>query len=133
MSDIRTKLVLWGASAEEAKVIIELLIRDRFISNERYARMFASEKARFNKWGPKKIEMALKAKGVEKEIVELALNEVQELFTGVTLAQLLKSKMKSIKAKNDYDLKSKLLRFGISRGFSYEQVHEVVDKVINRN
>ena len=38
------------------------------------------------------------------------------------LRPLLKSKRKSIRAANEYELNTKLARFGISRGFSFDQI-----------
>jgi len=122
ISDIRTKLYSWGATKEQIEVIIKSLINDNFLNQKRFSKLFASEKARFNKWGPRKIEQALMMKGFGKDEIAEALAEIQDYFDDDTLAQLLKNKMRSIKAKDEYDLKIKLIRFGISRGYEYGKV-----------
>ena len=133
ISDIKTKLFTWGADKEQIKEIIDALIRDNFINEERYSRFFAAEKARFNKWGPKKIEQTLKLKGICNDDIRNALGEVEYYLTADALEQIIRNKAKGIKAKNDFDLKQKLIRFGVSRGFSYPVLIEIIDKMIAEN
>ena len=46
-----------------------------------------------------------------------------------TLLPLLKSKYKSIKAKNDYERSMKLIRFALGRGYSMDVIHKCIDKM----
>jgi len=131
--DIRQKLLQWGVDTEEIKKIIDLLVKDGFIDESRYAISFAREKARFNKWGPKKIEMALRAKRIADEHIATALSESAEHSNDDMLRELLAAKAKTIKAKDSYDLKTKLIRFGMSRGFEYGRVLGIVEKILNTN
>ncbi len=129
--DISKKLVAWGATKKETDEIISLLLKENFIDEKRYARMFASEKVRFNKWGPKKVELALRVKKISKDDIIFALNEINELFKPEQLHEILLKKVKSINAKNVFDFKNKLVRFGVSRGFEYEQVLREVEKIVS--
>jgi regulatory protein len=131
ISDIRTKLFVWGATKEQSQKVIDSLIEDNFLNQKRFAKLFASEKARFNKWGPRKIEQALQVKGFGKDEIAEALAEIQDLFDADTLTLLLKNKMRSIKAKDKYDLKNKLIRFGISRGYEYGKVLAAVEECMS--
>lgn len=130
VSDISKKLYLWGASKTEIDEIISLLLKESFIDQKRYARIFASEKARFNKWGPKKIEFALRAKKIADDDIKSALLEVQDFFSGETISKLLKAKTKSVKFSSTYELKNKLIRFGLSKGFEYTNVLVEVEKIL---
>ena len=42
----------------------------------------------------------------------------------------LRRKMGTLKAKDGYDLRAKLLRFGAGRGYDFDRVSETVDKLI---
>ena len=42
---------------------------------------------------------------------------------------VLTSKRKTIKADSDYERNTKLLRFALGRGFTFQQVKEVIDDV----
>ncbi len=128
--DIKKKLLQWDVDEMEGGKIINALLEDEFINESRYAISFAREKSRFNKWGPKKIEMALRAKRIADEHIAIALAESAEHSNDDMLRELLTSKAKTIKAKDSYDLKTKLIRFGMSRGFEYGRVLGIVEKIV---
>ena len=60
----------WGVADEEAKRVLARLQADRFIDDGRYAEAFVRDKLNLSGWGGYKIKMALRAKGVAKEIIE---------------------------------------------------------------
>lgn len=126
--DIKAKLKLWNVSSEDIEKIIGQLIKDNFISDERYAAMYVRDKVKFNKWGPIKIAQALRAKRISETIIKESLNEFGSKDNEKTITELLKKKAGSIKAKSAQDLKIKLIRFGVSRGFEYSTIISIVDK-----
>lgn len=129
LSDIKTKLKQWGATPEMSDEIIPLLLADKFIDEERYARMYTNEKARINKWGKIRITQSLRAKGVSQENIETAIEGVEELASSENLMGLLKRKIATTKAKSAQDLKVKLLRFATYRGFSYSEIQKALEKL----
>ena len=129
--DIKRKLTQWGVDPEKILAILGSLIDDGFIDEKRYALTFARDKARFNKWGSKKIEMALRAKRIPQENIQQAISEVESFLGKDTLSDLLDKKLRTLKYKDRYDLKSKLLRFGVSRGFEYGDVLDVVEQLLS--
>lgn len=131
--DVSKKLLGWGASHKEAEEIILRLKDDNFINQKRFAKIFASEKARFNKWGPKKIEFALRAKKVSDDDIKSALLEVQDFFSSETISKIIKAKIKSVKFSSPYELKNKLIRFGMSKGFEYSNVLAEVEKILRED
>jgi regulatory protein len=130
ISEIRLKLTQWQQSEDDSQKIIKSLESEGFINETRYSLAFAREKARFNKWGPRKIEMALRAKRISDDDIQQALAEVEQFTSTESLTDLLTKKAKTIKHKDKYDLKNKLLRFALSRGFAYGEVLGVVDKLV---
>lgn len=120
--DIRTKLNQWGTPPEMIPNIEKELLSEKFIDESRFSLNFARDKARFNKWGPKKIEMSLRAKRISDENIQKALVEVEPFTNSDTLTDLLFRKAKTIKHSDKYELKSKLIRFGMSRGFDYNEI-----------
>jgi regulatory protein len=130
ISEIRLKLTQWQQSEDDSQKIIKSLVSEGFINETRYSLAFAREKARFNKWGPRKIEMALRAKRISDDDIQQALAEVEQFTSTESLTDLLTKKAKTIKHKDKYDLKTKLLRFALSRGFAYGEVLGVVEGVV---
>lgn len=131
-NDIRLKLTQWQINPAEAEKIINKLVSDGFIDDERYARMFVHDKSKFNKWGPIKISYTLKSKRIPDNIIKSALQEVIS-DDDKSLKELLRRKLKNLKAKTPYELKVKLIRFGVSRGYEYEVVNKIVSSIVKEH
>ncbi|HLN20380.1 MAG TPA: regulatory protein RecX [Bacteroidales bacterium] len=115
--DMREKVRMWGAGEKETEKIITTLIDEKFIDELRYAKAFVNDKFRYNKWGRIKLSAGLKMKGIKPELIREALGSIDDEQYRNTLESLLKLHGRSIKAKNDYEFRAKLMRFGQSRGF----------------
>lgn len=125
--DMRRKMRLWGLPDDVQERIIGQLRKDRFIDDGRFCGYFIHDKIRYNKWGPRKIEQALRQKQIAPEVYEPVLNAVEESeYIGV-LRPLLQSKWKSIRGSSDYERSQKLIRFALGRGFTLEQIKESTD------
>ena len=120
------KMRRWGLSEEAQARIMERLLRDRYVDDERFAHAFVNDKVKYNKWGRRKIEQALWQKGVDEEIRRRVLDEVEEEDFLTELRDLLKAKSHSINAKNDYERNMKLMRFALGRGYSYDQIRRCI-------
>ena len=129
-ADMHVKLIQWGLSKEDAKVVILKLIKDGFIDDARFAEIFVREKSKFNRWGRLKIMQALRLKGISEKIITEALNQIDIKSEEESLSNLLSKKVKTIKADSDYELKSKLIRFALSRGYKYDEVCRIAETFI---
>ena len=125
VSDIRTKLMkeLEG-DAQKVEIALNKLKDERYVDDLRYATAYARDKASISGWGSTKIRYMLSAKGVSKEVVSEALNEVDETKASSRLEKLLENKYKSL--KDDPQWKIKLLRFALGRGYSYDEVNDQI-------
>lgn len=121
----------WGVAKHEQDEIVDYLISNRFIDDERYARSFVQDKRAFSTWGRRKVEEALKVKKISSSIIELIIREEYKENDMDSLEVMLTDKAKSIKAKDKYDFRNKLIRFGLSRGYEYSEVSDIVERVSN--
>ena len=128
-SDIYPKLQSWGMGKEDSDRIVELLEKEKFINESRYASAFVNDKFRQNKWGKVKIAYHLRAKGIPGNIISEALDNLDNDLYAKTLRDLLVSHRRTVKAKNRYDMRSKLLRFGLSRGFENSLLYDILDTI----
>lgn len=128
-SELQEKMARWGIGEEAQERVIAALVKEKFIDEERYARAFASDKARYDKWGSRKISQALRMKRISDAAVEEALAEVEDEVYEDALRQLLKAKLRSTKAKDDYELSCKLIRFAMGRGFGMEEIKKCLTEV----
>lgn len=115
--DMREKMEKWGLSEELQEEIIDFLTAERFIDEERYCRSFIHDKMEYNKWGPKKIEQALRMKGVPHETISIQLDAIEDEEWKKILKPLLLKKKETVKGRNDYDTTQRILRFAAGRGF----------------
>lgn len=127
ISDIQKKLDTWDIPEEWSHRIIQVLIDEKFIDEGRYARLYVRDKFRFNKWGKIKISYMLKGKGLNPAVIKLALEEIDSHAYMETLNALIQSKSKRLKYKDEYDRKSKLIRFAQGRGFEFESISIVLE------
>lgn len=126
ISDMRRKMRSWEMPEGADNEVIARLLKERFVDENRYACAFVRDKFRHNRWGWMKIETALRRKGIKAPDIESAKDELNADDAIDTLRKLLETKRRNITGKNDYDIQSKLMRFALSRGFSYEQIEEAM-------
>jgi len=128
-SEIQEKLKTWGLSAEDSEPIIEKLVTEKYLDDERFARAYVKDKFRFNHWGKQKIAHMLRAKNISSEIMDLAFEEIEDEGYSEELRKLLIDKEKSIKAKDKFDKRNKLMRFAMGRGFESNQIYAVLKEL----
>ena len=125
--EMRDKMRRWELDETVQNRIIARLVKERYIDDERYTRAFVKDKIRYNKWGRRKVQQALWMKHIDTDIQQRVLDEIDEKEYLDVLRPLLKQKRKSIKAANDYELNQKLVRFALSRGFSFDIIRQCLD------
>ena len=124
---MRDKMRRWELDETVQNRIIDRLIKERYIDDERYARAFVKDKIRYNKWGCRKVQQALWQKHIDADIQQQVLDEIDEKEYLDILRPLLKQKRKSIKAESDYELNQKLIRFALGRGFGFDIIRQCLN------
>ena len=126
VKDVTDKLKTFDISHNEKENILNYLIDNRFVNDERYAKSFVRGKNNQNGWGLNKIRFHLMQKGINKEIIEEALAQINEEVYRQRLIEILKTKAKTVKAENDFDKKRKLAAYAMQKGFEGGLVWEVL-------
>lgn len=121
------KMRRWEMPEDAQARIMEYLVREKYIDDERYARFFAKDKIRYNKWGRRKVEQAMWQKHIDTDIQRRVLDDVDEEEYLAILRPLLKSKRKAVKASSDYEMNMKLIRFAMGRGFTMDIIRQCLD------
>ena len=121
------KMRRWEMSDEAQAHVMQRLVSERYVDDERYTRAFVRDKIRYNKWGRRKVEQALWMKHIDDDIRSRALSEVDDEEYLSVLRPLLKQKRRSIKAASDYELNQKLVKFALGRGFTFDIIRQCID------
>ena len=125
--EMTEKMRRWELDEAAQARVMQKLVKERYVDDERYARAFVKDKVQYNKWGRRKVEQALWQKHIDEDIRQRVLNEVADDEYLDVLRPLLKQKRKSIKASNDFELNQKLMRFALSRGFTFDLIRQCID------
>ena len=125
--EMRDKMRRWELDETVQNRIIDRLIKERYVDDERYARAFVKDKIRYNKWGRRKVQQGLWQKRIDADIQQRVLDEIDEKEYLDILRPLLKQKRKNIRAASDYELNQKLARFALSRGFTFDLIRQCLD------
>ena len=118
------KMRRWELPEDAQARVMQRLMKERYVDDERYARAFVKDKIRYNKWGRRKVEQALWQKHIDESIRQRVLDEVADEDYLDVLRPLLNQKRKVTKANNDYELNQKLMRFALGRGFTFDIIRQ---------
>ncbi len=113
-----------AAAAEE---VLAALMAEGYVDDRRYAAAYAREKSALSGWGPVKIRTTLLGRGLPREIVLDALGEIDPERAEARLEKVLETKWKAL--RDDPQGRLKLIRFALSRGYDYEPVRPLVERI----
>jgi regulatory protein len=78
VAEVRSQLERKGISETDADAAIATLIEQHLIDDERFARLFVSDKRELEQWGAERIRRGLSARGIDRALAELALAAAPE-------------------------------------------------------
>jgi regulatory protein len=128
--EVEQKLYSYGLYTDKVQELLAWLITENYLNEERFAIAYAGGKFRIKKWGRIKIKQNLALKKVSGYSIEKALSQIEDDTYLRTLKNLIRAKEKTTKADNTYELRNKIARSVISKGFEPEKVWELVKTII---
>ena len=130
--DVIQKLREWGLQQSTKDHILEILITNKFIDEERFSTSFCRGKFRIKNWGKRKIVNELRRKQISSICINTGLKEIDEKEYDLVLEKSFYQKERSIKDKNQFIRKTKIANFLIQRGFEnnlvWDKIRELSDK-----
>lgn len=126
VKDVTEKLKTFELTQREKDEILDYLIDNRFVNNTRFAQAFVKGKINQSGWGLNKIRFHLMQKGIDKEIIDEALQTYDEEAYRQRLIDVLKIKAKTVNAENDFERNRKLAAYAMQKGFEANLVWEVI-------
>ena len=130
-ADVREKLSKWGLNAVEARQVLDQLIGQGFIDEQRFARAFVNDRFIFNGWGRVKIAHQLRLKGISGELIDEAVKAIDEEKYRQRLIELLRAKWRTVNGREPRAAWAAMMRFAASRGFEAGIAGECV-KLVTR-
>jgi regulatory protein len=124
--EITLKLKEWKLDSSDIPDVIEKLVNEGFIDEERFAIAFARGKFRINKWGKIKITGFLRMNGLPDVLIRKAVSEIDSGEYRKTLVRIIETKARSLKEKDIRSRNAKLINFAVTKGFETELIKEIL-------
>ncbi|MFO7880568.1 MAG: regulatory protein RecX [Bacteroidota bacterium] len=126
LHDVRQKLYQWQTEKSWHDKILNTLVEERFVDEERFARSFARDKCFLSKWGKVKIRYALRQKQIPDHQIEAAFEEIEDERYRKVFLDVAEQKLRSLhkKSSDPREIKQKLMRFLAQRGFELSLLDE---------
>lgn len=124
--DVRRKLTRLGCDPSDINHILQRLTSDDFINENRYALAFASGKFNLFKWGKNKIAAALQMKNIPEQFIARAQESIDAAAYRNTLNKLLNKKKHELSGETPLEMKQKLLRFALQKGYEIDLVYALL-------
>lgn len=115
-----------GLKCDQSKVIARLK-RLRYIDDKEFAKDYIQTRLLINPKGPNLLKLELKFKGVDKTIVDSAIEHAKIDEFKVAL-DVMKRKKKAINRTEGQKRKEKIMRTLSSRGFKLETIYKILEK-----
>lgn len=131
--DAMRLMARWGVASSDRHEVLQRLLSERFIDDRRYAEAFIREKINLSSWGEYKIRTTLRTKGIAEPIIAQALAEAVGLNDNNRLGERLERKLRTLKADTPYQLKAKLVRYGLSLGYPMDSVIECAEAALQHH
>jgi regulatory protein len=91
--EVKAKLIELGAKKQDFEQIYEVLQKDNFFNEQRFALAFAGGKFRINHWGKVRIKMELQKREISATFIQEALHSIDEKEYRALIRDLLKKKL----------------------------------------
>lgn len=130
--ELSTKLRGWGITGASAEEIINHLIDNRFVDDLRFAQSFVRDRYRFSGHGRRKIILALIAKHIPRNIINTALEEIDDEVYFNNLCHIINRKASSLDM-TIYDNRNKIYRYAIGRGYESNLIVKALKLYISNN
>lgn len=128
-SEVVSKMYDLGLHPNEHDEAMAHLIKRGFLNEERFAIAFAGGKFRQKGWGLNKIKRELKARSVSEYCIKKALAEIERDDYLDKLGQVAEKYIRTHSGLRGYELKNKLLKYLISKGYEYDLCQSITAKL----
>ena len=129
IEELREKLGVKGFSKEEIEVVIHDLIASGLLDDRAFTKSWINYRLA-RPFGFRRIIQELKEKGVDKEIIEQAVEEIKGNYSPEKVAlELAQRRWQRLPAIDPLKKKKRVLDFLLRRGFEIDIVMKVIKKL----
>ncbi len=131
-SELKRKL--WNKDYEQKLIdeVIEDLVKNGYLNDIDFIRAFVADKSKTKNWSVKRIKGELFKRGIASKLIDEILIQLPKETNLESAMKLAKKKYDLLLKKNlgTKNLRNKLSAFLFSKGFDYELIKEVCEKIL---
>jgi len=126
--ELQDKLLKKGFSKDNVSLVLENLINLNLLSDKRFAEVFVRARIKYKRRSPKAIYFELLKRGVDKDLIE---NELQQLDEEVILEnarELARKKLRSLNNRNSENKLEKLRSHLAYKAYSTGIINKIIEE-----
>lgn len=125
IKELKTKLLRKTDNPDWIEEVIIQLQKLGYLNDQRFVENFLDNCHRFKNYGPIRIKQELKLKGIDKEIINIAMLESEFDYFEAALEHLNKKYNQPVEDRKERD---RLTRFLINKGFGFDMIRYAFDQ-----
>ena len=123
VKEVKNKLYSFKVSSQLVENIVEYLIDNDYLNEERYTKMFIQGKLRIKKWGRIKLKYELRSKGIDIKIINEHINQINEEDYIEYFNEFSTNKIKFLKGTLDQKKRS-FINYFTYRGWENDLIYQ---------
>ena len=123
VKEVKNKLYSFKVSSQLVENIVEYLIDNDYLNEERYTKMFIQGKLRIKKWGRIKLKYELRSKGIDIKTINEYINQINEEDYINYFNEFSTSKIKFLKGTKDQKKRS-FINYFTYRGWENNLIYQ---------
>lgn len=131
VNETKRKIKSLGGDQSQTDLLITWLQHENYLSDTRFAKVFAQGKFIHNHWGRIKIGRELGKRNIEEAIVVEALKEIDEISYETKLKKLIRQKAHDLKARNAANLPEKIAAYCLQKGYEPDLFWTLIHEYLN--
>jgi len=120
-SEVVSKMMTLKVEKPDFEVYLEKLQEENFLNEDRFVKSYVSAYSK-KKWGKVKIKSALSGKRIDSVLIKKYLDDLDEGNYEEQIKVAAEKKLRSIKAPSQREVKTKLLRFLLGKGYEMGKI-----------
>lgn len=126
-SEVEQKMREFLLIDEAKEEILLYLIKENYLNEERFTRSYIRGKFNIKHWGKTKIKINLKQKQISEKLINRCFDEIDEYDYQRTIRKIYEDYYSKQNFGNEYQKKSKTIKYLMSRGFEYEKINDIFE------
>ena len=120
--DVRCKLKEWAVDRDKTEDVVNQLVSEGYVDEERFAVVFVRGKFNIKSWGTQKITAELKRRNISDFCIKQALNEIDKKLYSEKLTKLGHKWLNEHKQDSVLIQKQKIFRYLFSKGYEQQDI-----------